>query len=642
MKILFFITLFALPLFAWQTIYEAEQANTIFGAAIENEHPGFSGDGYVNFANQPGGYIIWNINMLEDTIQTLSFVFANGGGSPRPMKLMINDSVVNDAIDFSSTSAWTDYDTVISMSGLSSGINTIKLTAFGADGGPNLDKLLVSGLIGPNLFRLILSAAGGVIIADPLQEYYPQDSMIHLTAAPDEGYVFSNWFGDLTGTENPVSIIMDGDKNIAAVFEFNGDTSIFVESEEPVGFGSLNGGTTGGAGGDTLYISDAQTLADLMADRDGEVAVPIVLFVSGTISGYDDMVDIKRTGNISLIGISDSARFLGFGIKIVQSTNVVVKNITFADCKVEEKDGLTVDGSSNIWIDHCTFTDSPASDPSGNDHDGQLDIKKGSHNVTVSFNYFTNHRKTALLGHSVNETGDTSITVTYYANWFDGTGSRHPRVRYGRVHLLNNLYTNITGYGVGVTCAAQVLLEGNYFENTPSPVLISQVNDFNTLSGDPEGFLRAVSNFTAGSGIIAENLNGFNFDPGDYYSYTPLDSHWVKLMVSASAGAGIIDIATSIKKRTFNNPAEIILNPNYPNPFNPITTITYKLNSSSKVILEVFDMTGKKVKTLWNSFQKSGAYSVNFNAGDLASGVYFYRLQAGQNFVQTRKCILLK
>ena len=98
------------------------------------------------------------------------------------------------------------------------------------------------------------------------------------------------------------------------------------------------------------------------------------------------MVDLKRTGNISLLGRGTDAKIFGFGIKIVESSNIIVRNIEFADCRVEEKDALTIDRSRNIWIDHCSFSDDPDIDPERDDHDELLDIKKGSHNVTISSN----------------------------------------------------------------------------------------------------------------------------------------------------------------------------------------------------------------------------------------------------------------
>jgi hypothetical protein len=88
-------------------------------------------------------------------------------------------------------------------------------------------------------------------------------------------------------------------------------------------------------------------------------------------------------------------------------------------------------------------------------------------------------------------------------------------------------------------------------------------------------------------------------------------------------------------------PKTFVLEQNYPNPFNPSTAISYQLPMASTVSLKVFDMLGKEVATLVNGRQKAGAYTVNFNANQLSSGVYFYRLQAG-SFVQTRKMMLVK
>ena len=80
---------------------------------------------------------------------------------------------------------------------------------------------------------------------------------------------------------------------------------------------------------------------------------------------------------------------------------------------------------------------------------------------------------------------------------------------------------------------------------------------------------------------------------------------------------------------------------NYPNPFNPSTNIQYAISSRQFVTLKVYDVLGKEIATLVNEEKATGKYAVNFNAGSLASGIYFYKLQAG-DFVQTRKMILLK
>ncbi len=83
------------------------------------------------------------------------------------------------------------------------------------------------------------------------------------------------------------------------------------------------------------------------------------------------------------------------------------------------------------------------------------------------------------------------------------------------------------------------------------------------------------------------------------------------------------------------------LRQNYPNPFNPTTTIEYSIPKTSFVSIEVYDFLGKKVAALVNEVKKEGDYKVKFNASFLSSGIYFYRMQAG-NFVETKKLILLK
>jgi len=90
---------------------------------------------------------------------------------------------------------------------------------------------------------------------------------------------------------------------------------------------------------------------------------------------------------------------------------------------------------------------------------------------------------------------------------------------------------------------------------------------------------------------------------------------------------------------------KIELSQNYPNPFNPSTVISYAINDNASVNIKIYDMTGREVRTLVNSFQNAGTYSVNFNASNLASGIYFYvlRVNTGVNEItKTMRMILTK
>jgi len=114
------------------------------------------------------------------------------------------------------------------------------------------------------------------------------------------------------------------------------------------------------------------------------------------------------------------------------------------------------------------------------------------------------------------------------------------------------------------------------------------------------------------------------------------------------------DFVTDVKETIPTIPTEFSLSQNYPNPFNPVTTIKYTIptppasspfrkgrNEVAFVTLKVYDILGSEIATLVNQEQNAGSYEVDFNASHLASGIYFYRLQAG-SFIGTKKMILLK
>jgi hypothetical protein len=117
-------------------------------------------------------------------------------------------------------------------------------------------------------------------------------------------------------------------------------------------------------------------------------------------------------------------------------------------------------------------------------------------------------------------------------------------------------------------------------------------------------------------------------------------------MVGWSAGAtGTISkmtgIPVGINDPVSQIPSAYSLMQNYPNPFNPTTNITFALPTAGNVELKIYDITGKEVASLVNTYVNAGTHSVTFDAASYASGIYIYKITAG-TFVDSKKMVLIK
>jgi photosystem II stability/assembly factor-like uncharacterized protein len=140
---------------------------------------------------------------------------------------------------------------------------------------------------------------------------------------------------------------------------------------------------------------------------------------------------------------------------------------------------------------------------------------------------------------------------------------------------------------------------------------------------------------TWGSQITPDHEPLFSVSFADVDNGIAVGSHGTILRTT---NGGVTFIGNENKN---SSPQWFTLSQNYPNPFNPGTVISYSLPSASNIKLIVFNTLGQTVKVLENGFKNTGNYSVNFNATELPSGIYFYKLEAGQ-FSQIKKMILLK
>lgn len=206
-----------------------------------------------------------------------------------------------------------------------------------------------------------------------------------------------------------------------------------------------------------------------------------------------------------------------------------------------------------------------------------------------------------------------------------------------RHFLLTSLFLIGTNFAQSNSEIIKELYDGAYG-------IVEQVDDLISLSVQSVWLASSITGTVTFTGSLTQSSSNPNYWT---YSYSPSD----KLVLHFTNGSVIY-----FKFNSFDNllmwyitgvnsasskPAEFNLAQNYPNPFNPSTTISYNLPKSNNVLLIVYDVLGRVVKTLVNKEQSVGYHKVHFNASYLSNGIYYYRIKVGQ-FIETKKMILLK
>ncbi|HYH03504.1 MAG TPA: family 16 glycoside hydrolase, partial [Bacillota bacterium] len=233
-----------------------------------------------------------------------------------------------------------------------------------------------------------------------------------------------------------------------------------IPTDGPIGWAA---GTTGGQGGQVVTVTNQAELLNA-TQATGKYIIQIKGVIDITPKGRNIPIESDKT----LIGISSDAA-IRYGVLFMEGvSNIIIRNLTISDTYVEGDwdgkskpwDGIKMEGGSHhIWIDHCNIT---------HHCDGAIDVVQGSDYVTISWNYFYNHNKVLLIASSDSDSGQYHVTIHH--NFFDSTGQRHPRVRYGQVHVYNNYFRNLMYYGMGPGCDAKIFSENNYMIGVATPV----------------------------------------------------------------------------------------------------------------------------------------------------------------------------
>ncbi|MFI6036775.1 polysaccharide lyase family 1 protein [Streptomyces sp. NPDC051315] len=290
-------------------------------------------------------------------------------------------------------------------------------------------------------------------------------------------------------------------------------------------------------------------------------------------ANQDKAIKASIPANTTIIGVGKNAGFKGASLQIRAVDNVIIRNLAFespVDCFPQwdptdgsqgnwnsEYDTAVVYGSTHVWLDHNTFTDGSHPDSAAptyfgmlyQQHDGELDIVRGSNYVTASWNVFTEHDKTILIGNSDSEStavGDRGkLKVTFHHNLFSKLVERAPRVRFGQVDSYNNHFVadDSYAYTFGIGKESQLVAQHNAF-TLPAGVSAAKTlkkwneapvtADGNYVNGKPVDLI-AVHN----AEIPAETLqSGAGWTPTLRTKVDPAKA--VPGIVGARAGAGKI------------------------------------------------------------------------------------------------------
>lgn len=354
----------------------------------------------------------------------------------------------------------------------------------------------------------LLTGGAGLAAADPAAQ--PAASPASATSLDDLGRQTlppsDGWASFSTGTTGGAAATADHVYRVSTrsqlVTALGGDNKKNGSNSTPkIIFisGTINGNA--GAADQPLscadYQRDGYTLADYLATYDpavwGRTTVP-----AGPMEDARDaseqaqaaQVQIHVGSNTTLIGVG-APRLLGVNLVLDKVDNVIVRNLRFEDAfdcfpDWDPTDGalgawnslfdnLSLTTATHVWVDHNTFTDGADPDSASpvyfgqefQRHDGEFDITKASDLVTGSWNQLAEHDKTMLIGSSNTAAADVGkLRVTLHHNVYSNILQRAPRVRFGQVHVYNNLYLvpGGTGYiyswGAGVSSA--IVAEQNF------------------------------------------------------------------------------------------------------------------------------------------------------------------------------------
>ncbi len=317
------------------------------------------------------------------------------------------------------------------------------------------------------------------------------------------------------------------------------------------GFATLNGGTTGGAGGQVVYATTGTEIHEALCNR-ADNDTPIIIHVEGVINHGNtskvsgscntaaDKIEIKDVSNISIIGVGGGALFDELGIHLRNASNVILQNLHVRN--VKKSGSPTSNGGDaigmesdvfNVWADHLTLE---AQGGESDGYDALFDMKANTKYVTLSYSILRNSGRGGLVGSS--DSDDSNGPVTFHHNYYENIDSRIPLLRHATAHAYNNYYNGINKSGMNPRIGGEMKAEHNYFENAKDPIGTFYTNDMGYWDVSGNIFTESVTwtsegddNHPAGPNVTSTTSISIP------YGYTLDDASCVKNIVLTTAGA---------------------------------------------------------------------------------------------------------
>ena len=328
------------------------------------------------------------------------------------------------------------------------------------------------------------------------------------------------------------------------------------DSGTPIGWASVNGSTTGSNDVNPIVVTTLDEFTSALKtaynNTKNNGSAQITIYVKGTIE-TDKYIYVQDTKNLTIYGLPGSALVNNnrdekakTGIMLIKRCeNLIMRNMTFKSAgayDIDGNDNLTLQSSNHVWIDHCDFQDGV---------DGNFDCNNQATNVSVTwcrFRYLiapksggsggsNDHRFSNLWGGDDKANDDGYLNTTFACCWWDeGCRERMPRIRFGRIHVLNCLYSSsVTSYAIGIGYKARAYVENSVFSFN----INSSHNVWKYASTSGQNDHSFIFTNCIGISDVKDKVVEDFFIPSDVYSYQKFSAKQVEeVLTDTETGAG--------------------------------------------------------------------------------------------------------